>query len=561
TLTARGDLQKKALREVSALLLTRSDVQKGETEKDHPRLLFLRELLLDLKLIALRPDGPLEAFDSPGFFSLTPVQRVAKVYEAWSSGKFFNELILLPADISIKTSYPPLIPAPEPVIKARKFVLEQIFKTSAEGWAPVSDLTRQVRTQNYEFLFRRNYPSRYYYGLRHPYDASTNPMGLSFPGITDDEKGWERVEANFIQGILRGPMFWMGLIDLGWKGPEKEAPEAFRLTALGRWVLKLGPEPDIPMEGGRVIVQPNLHIIALDPISDVVLMGLDRFSERLAAERAIEYRLTRLSVYKAQRSGWNVAQIKEFLVQHTGSSLPGNVERTLEEWQAQYERITIHPQATLAHGSPELLDRISKENKTSKWIASRPLPDVAILQNQQAIPRLVNWLHAQEILPLTVQPGVRPGSIRVGDSGEIELNEKAASIYLHGQLSAIADRTDSGYRLTPASIQRAVQSGLSAPEMVSRLQAMSGRQVPDEAARKIRAWSKYYGDAVVENVVLLQVKDPNTLQELLKDPELKHMLKEFTMPAGKALARIQPKDLEKLRLLLAERGVEILDKK
>lgn len=559
-LTAGGELQKKALREVNALLLARSDIQTGESEKDHPRLLFLRELLLDLKQIVLREDRTLESVDSPDFFTLTPARRVLQVYEAWSKGKFFNELVLLPAEVYFRPSHTPLVPAPGPITKARNFVLTQMAKTDAEGWTSMRSFTEQVRSQNYEFLFKRDLSLRYYYGARHPYDASTNSMGLTFSGIMDEEKGWEMVEANFILGILRWPMFWMGLIDLGWTGPEKGSPGAFRLTPLGRWVFKLSPEPEIPMEGGRVILQPNLHITALDPISDTVLMGLDRFAERLTAERAIEYRLTRASVYVAQQSGWNVEQIKSFLVEHTGSSLPGNVERTLEEWQAQYERIIFHPQVAVAHGSPDMLDRLSKEPKIASLIASRPLPDIAVLENKQAIPRLVKWLYSQEILPVTVQPAIAPGLIRVRGTGEIEFKVKSPNIYLHGQLAAFAEEVGPGYRLAPQSIRRAVQAGLSAPEIVSRLQDMSGAPLPEEVAIKIRAWAKYYGNAELEKVVLLQFKDQNTLQELLDDPELGRLLNEYVFPAGKALARIQPQDLEKLRLLLAERGVDIIEK-
>src|SRR5678815_4724487 len=108
---------------------------------------------------------------------------------------------------------------------------------------------------------------------------------------------------------------------------------------MGRWVLGLGPPPAIQAEGGRVIVQPNLHIVALDPVADATLVELDQFAERLSAERAVEYRLTRASVYAGQQAGWDVPRIKTYLRGHTRAELPGNVERTLDEWQAQHERI------------------------------------------------------------------------------------------------------------------------------------------------------------------------------------------------------------------------------
>ena len=98
---------------------------------------------------------------------------------------------------------------------------------------------------------------------------------------------------------------------------------------------------------------------------------LDEFSERVQAERAIKYRLTRQSVYNAQKHGWNAAKIVEALVEMSqadnGSpaqenpSLPQNVVRTLQEWQALHERITIHRRAGLLQAADrELLARLAE---------------------------------------------------------------------------------------------------------------------------------------------------------------------------------------------------------
>ncbi len=103
-------------------------------------------------------------------------------------------------------------------------------------------------------------------------------------------------------------------------------------------------------------------------------------------------------------------------------------------------------------------------------------------------------------------------------------------------------------------------AGLAAPEIIARLQAVHSGPFPEALARRIRAWSGHYGSAALEQVALFQVRDAQTLSELLDDPEIGPLLKPFTPPDLRALARIRPADLEKLRALLAERGIELTNR-
>ena len=68
------------------------------------------------------------------------------------------------------------------------------------------------------------------------------------------------------------------------------------------------------------MLQPNFRIFAFDPISDSVLARLDSFAVRLNAERAIEYDITRESVYRAQLAGQTAGEIKAWLEQVTGAA-------------------------------------------------------------------------------------------------------------------------------------------------------------------------------------------------------------------------------------------------
>jgi hypothetical protein len=58
--------------------------------------------------------------------------------------------------------------------------------------------------------------------------------------------------------------------------------------------------------------------------------------------------------------------------------------------------------------------------------------------------------------------------------------------------------------------------------------------VPEALARRLRAWAKHYGDAALDEVMLLQVRDPATLNELLADPDIAPLLQPFAPATTKA---------------------------
>jgi hypothetical protein len=449
--------------------------------------------------------------------------------------------------------------ADPPLLKARQLVLDHAAALApGDGWVSFEALISRIRGVDYEFLFSRRSGGAYY--APHPYTSYGNRFGFEFENVISEEDGWDKVEANYIRAVVSGPFHWMGLVDLGWAGSaEKTPPEAFRLTALGRWVLNRGPQPEIPAEGGRVIVQPNMHIVALDPVVDATLLTLDRFAERLSAERAVEYRLTRASVYAGQQHGWDVARIRDFLQAQTGADLPGNVARTLEEWQAQHERIVLYPRVTLAYGQPAALDALARHAQAAELVAARLTPQLARLTSATAIPVVVQALGESGTLPVVARPGVAaPASVEASESGELRLLARQPSLYLHGHLAAFADPVaDDRYALSAASVARATRAGLSAPQIIERLQTVHRGPLPAGLERRIRAWARHYGDAALETATLLQVRDPATLKEFLADPELAALLQPFQPAAGKALARVRPQDVKKLRALLEERGIDL----
>ncbi|RMF33652.1 MAG: hypothetical protein D6759_06675 [Chloroflexi bacterium] len=574
--TLKGEVYKRALRELANSLLTPIKLEKKQGERDVPYLLFLRRLLMSLNLLTLRGRKDLIANDASHFLAADPAQRVRRSFEAWLDGDFWNELYDQPLPhVSITTGGGALpYPTPKPIVEARRQVvrfLQKLSKPSAQDWVALSNLIEAIRVEAYEFLLPRNYRARsssyyysyYYYGplYKTPYAAHRNPLGWTFQGVTSEEEGWDLVEAPFIANVITGPLHWLGLVDLGY-GDAGQDPVAYRLTPLGAWLLGLGPPVEIPTEKqGRIIVQPNFQILAMDPVSDQTLATLDIFADRISAERAIEYRMSRESVYRGQQQGWSAQRIIAYLEEVSGGKLPQNVVVSLQEWQALHERITLYRRVVLVHAQdPEVLDRLSRHPNLTKLLHHRPAPTAALVHPRQ-VDALIKALGTAGVLPVvTRQAGKEENCLVADEEGNLRLVHRTPSIYLARRLDRFAERVDDHhYRITPDSVQKALEQGLDAPAILQELSVLHQGPLPFRLTVRVKAWAHHYGDAALQSLTLLQLRDQAALQELLQDPEVGPFLRRFNPPPERALALVTQDDLETLRRLLTERGMALSD--
>jgi hypothetical protein len=566
-LIGRGLLLKKVLIALNETLLQREEIGTGKKESDFPRLLFLRALTNRLGLLMETRDGYLRAVENPAYLGLPPVERLQRSYDLYVNGRLINELAWYP-NLKLSSMGAPRLPTPDIVSDARRVLLLHLKR--AVQWTRLSDLLDLIQEVDYEFLFSRSYTSpvySYYYNYgSHPYVQYGNPLGWEFTGVQNEADGWMQVEGRFIRDVISKPLFWMGLVDLGYSGPGQREPDAFRLTPIGAWLLGVGPQPEIPVEGGQVIVQPNFHIMAFDPVSDAVLVNLSRFAERVSTERVSEYRLTRLSVYNAQKAGWGVEQIRAYLETLTGTSLPGNVRRTMEEWQTLHERIRIYPKLKVIHAaSSEELDHLFTDPELRQSFGRRLEPRLAEIRSGQTLAGVARLLFRREQLPLVHTGGRRPPPRSVTLIEEphrmwLQFNVPTPDLYLHGHLARFANAEEGGYRLTAESLRRAKAGGLEAPQVLQALGEVLDAPVSESAARRIRAWSGHYGSAALEETILLELESEAVLKELLEDAELGPLLRAFRPRDTQALARVRPKDLDRLRILLEERGIDLRSK-
>lgn len=570
-LTTQSYVYKADLKAINEVLSVPGNLGSGRGEADNGRLYFIRRLLPDLGVVKVKPDGNLEPVPDTSFWELPPLERVKRTFEAWRDGTGWNELLQVPTR---KRGYHHGHPAPPELKEVRAKVLQHLVEVGAEGWISLDDLIDRIRMRDYGFLFPKRhhqpvYRGYYYYGVqgreryRTPYYEANNPFTITFEEVKDEADGWEKVEANLIAHIVAGPLFWMGLVDLGYDaGAKPDAvnpprPLAYRLTKIGAWVLGLGEAVEIPEEGGRIVVQPNFQILAMEPISDQVLITLDHFAEPEGGDRVMTYKLTRQSVYRGQKEGWDVPRIIAYLEQASGMPLPDNVRRSLEEWQALHERIVFRRGVTLVQAADaETLGQLLQDPELAP-VLGRRVTETVTLTNGKA-QQVAETLRQRGWLPLVTPAGQReaPDSLRADVEGRLRFAHAAPSIHALGRVAPFTETVDGTLRITPKAVQRALRTGHTVDDILKALRSVHVGELPRKLVIDIKAWGKYYGDAQMDTLTLIEFRDHDVLRELLTDPDLAPYLKPFK--AGpRPLAVVDRQHLDHVQRLLAERGIEV----
>ena len=291
---------------------------------------------------------------------------------------------------------------------------------------------------------------RYAYGAGYrpnPYYGD-NPLGLYVPGIVDEAKGWDAVEAQLIRLIATGPLHWLGLLDLG---GEKGPPTALRVTADGARLLRGEPLPE-ETAAPNVVVQPNFQIFAFEPTGEDVLSSSIVWPSGCGREQAVEYRLTRESVYAAQRAGLDAADVLAFLDRVSRTPLPQNVRRSLEEWGALHERIVVRHGVPLLHAAAAAdLDALYADSMLGTLLGRRLSPTAALVPRAADLPRLAEALLAAGHLPALSEGAedVPSAALTVDAAGRVTFRQRLPSVHVLRAVEPFLDTAPDGARTSP----------------------------------------------------------------------------------------------------------------
>ncbi|MEA3396720.1 MAG: helicase-associated domain-containing protein [Chloroflexota bacterium] len=349
---------------------------------------------------------------------------------------------------------------------------------------------------------------------------------------------------------------WAGMVDLGYDG-QSATPVALRLSPRGVAAILRQPFEE-PQREGQIILQPDFQVLAMGPVSLLTLATLERFTEREQVQpAAVSYRLNRESVYHALQTGMSVAEMLAFLTESTGQPVPQNVERTLQEWRAQHERIVIRRNVLILQvGRPERLEALAADRQLARYL--HPLDERTAWVRPQDMPKVERHLWKLDLLPAFSRgpEADLPASMRWDEAGRLSPRHPVPSLYATGTACRIAEECEQGWQLTPQSVQLAVSTGFTVPEIIALVERLTGRPLDAAWRKQLQAWGRHYGSAQTAQVRLLSLESAESLAGLRKaDKRISRWLRPLSKKSN--LAVVNEKQWEEVCVLLAEWGVTV----
>jgi len=390
------------------------------------------------------------------------------------------------------------------------------------------------------------------------------------------------IEGGFIRAVVGGPLHWLGLVELD----REENPSAFRLSPGAGTLISTAPLEASQETWGRLIVQPNFELMALAPVSEALLVKLDRFADRVRLEHIAQYRLTKSSVTRAISYGLNAQEIQKVLEQASGSEIPQNVSYSLAEWERQARRIELWSNATLLEVDDEaLLDALFADEETCNLFQRRLAPRMAQVSPGQ-LPAVQDLLwqrsylfqshfnldragspdlshataQAVSISTVSISTESHEPQWQLHDDGILQPCYPILNLYLVADAERFCERDEatSRYKITAASVHHAFEQGITLEYIIHFLQQYCKERIPAALLIRLKLWGDGYGNKQniqVERAPLLRLAE-EVWHDLADDEELGSLLGPEVEQQAR-LVRVEPDNLERVIALLRERGFSV----
>lgn len=311
---------------------------------------FLTQLLIEAKLInEKRQVNPKKTRE---FLEASRAESFSSLVESWQNSLIVNEIQLLEKlkfEGNIKRN--PLI--------VREKLLAFIQPLSGENWLQIEEFVAWVKTYQPDFLRTG--------GEYESWIIKDVLSGQYIKGF----KYWNQVEGALLRKMIRGPFFWMGMVDLGMKTKAAEKPELFRLS---KWAKELLAGRNISYQkretpvftvnkDGRIIIERSF------PLS--LRYQIARFCEWGEVKKGrYQYKISHSALQRSIQQGLKVEQLIVLINKYGKKPVPPTIPAALERWKLNELEAVFEQVVILRVRSAQILDQLM-DTRAKTYILTR----------------------------------------------------------------------------------------------------------------------------------------------------------------------------------------------
>ncbi len=295
-----------------------------------------------------------------------PPERLISLWQAWLESSSWNELQLLPDLVWEDTGH-----RNDPRL-ARRRIISFLARCPRNQWLSLDSFVNFIKEQEPDFQRPDgNYNSWY---IR---DRATGKYLMGF-------EHWDRVEGALIRFLITGPLYWLGVLELG--TDERGELFSFRLSPWGEAILSQAPIRAHPEE--PIMIRQDFTILVPREASLYYRFQVERFSLWTGStEQAHLYLITRSSLQEALRRGITVEMILKFLRRATGERLPSVVVQALKRWSKLHKTFTLRSVTVLEAPDPWIMEKFREEPEFKELTKTLLSPTMAVVEEKD-IPKL-----------------------------------------------------------------------------------------------------------------------------------------------------------------------------
>jgi hypothetical protein len=284
-----------------------TDRSLGRHLKEPASLPLLFTLLVEAGFLQGDPLQP-DPDSARAFLERTAEESAAALLKAWRDSAAWNDLANT-GGFSAEGGWP------NDPVRARRSFLEAMRDAPRGEWVTVESAVAAVRRTRMEFLRPAS-----------QFDAwQLRGAGGEYLRGLDS---WDPVEGALLRFLFRGPLAWLGAVDLA----PREDPKAFRLMppAAALWDGEL-PPAEAPNPRARVRPDGTLFILPGTPL--LLRYQLARCSDWLPLKAgAYVYRISPRSLLRAREQGVRAAHILPLLESLSGR-IPPALAGAIQRWE------------------------------------------------------------------------------------------------------------------------------------------------------------------------------------------------------------------------------------
>jgi hypothetical protein len=281
----------------------------------------------------------------------------------------------------------------------------------------------------------------------------------------------------WITNWLFGVAHPLGLIEV-----VRQTDGFVRLSPLGRHLFQAAAEPVVgPAFPQTLLVQPNAEILAYrQGLSPQLIAQLSRFAQWKILGPACTLELNAEQTYLGLESGLPVAAMLQTLTRHGMKPVPAAVADLLQRWANKRERISVYSAATLV----EFQTAADLEAAISRGIVSIKVTDRIGLTADGTDPE---FKHLRSIGNRDYEAKPQRCLTIASDGVTITVDTSQSDLLLEAEITRVAEPMvgDSPslrrFTMTPASINRAQQSGWGLAELDQWFHSRAGVPMPPAA--------------------------------------------------------------------------------